>query len=89
MGQIITIMRNKIVSILSSVVIGLTVGLPFLANAQFDATTTGTAIDEVSGVTYGYFGVLIEKFWPFLLGAVILVGVIAFGKRIIHSMWGK
>jgi len=82
---------NKVFSVLKT---GLLIGvasLPLLASAQttFSTTSLGTAIDDVSGTTYDYFTVLITKFWPFLLGAVILVGVIVFGKRIIHSMWGK
>jgi len=65
--------------------------LPFatFASTPLSTTTLGTSIDTVSGTTMDYFGVLIEKFWPFLLGAVILVGVILFGKRIIHGMFGK
>jgi len=59
------------------------------AHAQFSTTTLGTAIDTVSQTSYDYFGVLISKFWPFLLGAVILVGVVVFGKRIIHALFGK
>lgn len=59
------------------------------AQAAFSTTTLGTAIDTVSGTTYDYFTVLIAKFWPFLLGAVILVGVVVFGKRIIHALFGK
>jgi len=55
----------------------------------FSTTSLGTSIDTVSGSAYEYFTVLIEKFWPFLLAAVILVGVIAFGKRIVHSLFGK
>jgi len=55
----------------------------------FSTSTLGTAIGTVSATTYDYFTVLIQQFWPFLLGAVILVGVIVFGKRIIHSMFGK
>lgn len=58
-------------------------------STPFSVDTLGNAIDTVSGTTYDYFGVLIAKFWPFLLGAVILVGVIVFGKRIIHGMFGK
>lgn len=55
----------------------------------FSTTSLGTAIDTVSGSTYDYFTVLITKFWPFLLGAVILIGVIVFGKRIVHGLFGK
>jgi len=67
-------------------------GLIYTVQAQaaaFSTSTLGNAIDDVSGTTYEYFVVLIAKFWPFLLGAVILVGVIVFGKRIIHSMFGR
>ena len=61
-----------------------------VAHAEtFSTTTLGTAIDTVSGTTYDYFGVLITKFWPFLLGAVILIGILVFGKRIIRSMFGR
>lgn len=60
------------------------------ASAQaFTTSSLGAAIDTVSGTTYDYFTVLIVKFWPFLLGAVILVGVVVFGKRIIHSLFSK
>lgn len=57
--------------------------------AAFSTTTLGTAIDDVSSNTYDYFSVLISKFWPFLLGAVIIVGVVVFGKRIVHALFGK
>lgn len=57
--------------------------------APLSTATLGTSIDTVSETTLDYFTVLIAKFWPFLLGAVILVGVVVFGKRIIHSMFGK
>lgn len=83
---------NKIkLAVLSA--LGVVTGLLYagVANAQttFSTTSLGTAIDNVSGTTYDYFTVLIAKFWPFLLGAVILIGVIVFGKRIVHAMFGK
>lgn len=83
-------MSIKLLGVLGlALVIGL-VGLPFVVDAAaFSTSTLGEAIDEVSGISFDYFFVLIQKFWPFLLGAVILVGVIVFGKRIIHGMWGK
>lgn len=64
------------------------VASPLLAGATAMSTTTlGSNIDEVSGITLDYFGVLIAKYWPFLLGFIILVGVVAFGKRTIHRLF--
>ena len=81
-------MKMVIASVASAVA---TFGLALVASAQtpFSTSTLGTAIDKVSGTSYDYFGVLIDRFWPFLLGAVILVGVVVFGKRIIHSLFGR
>jgi len=45
-------------------------------------TELGVQIDNVNGYTMAYVGILLTKFWPFLLGAIILLGVLAFGKRI-------
>lgn len=72
-------------------VVGLSLVAPYAAAAQttFSTTSLGTAIDTVSGTTYDYFTVLLAKFWPFLLGAVILVGILVFGKSIIHRMFGS
>jgi hypothetical protein len=61
----------------------------FAKAAAFSTSSLGVAIDDVSALTYDYFLVLIAKFWPFLLGAIILVGILVFGKRIVHSMWGR
>jgi len=69
--------------------VGSALALSSAMAAPFSTSTLGDNIDTVSGTTNDYFGVLISKFWPFLLGAVILIGVIVFGKRIIHSMFGK
>lgn len=88
-------LKNKIAQkVLASLGVAAAVLLPLApmvaaAQTPFSTTTLGTAIDSVSGTSYDYFTVLIAKFWPYLLGAVLLVGVIAFGKRIVHSMWGK
>jgi hypothetical protein len=83
-------MRNLYAKVLGAA--GAVTGLLYagLAHAQpFSPTVLGENIDTVSSSTQSYFSVLIEKFWPFLLGAVILIGVIVFGKRIVHSMFGR
>lgn len=86
--------RTKMKKILfGALALGLAV-VPLLggvASAQtpMSTTTLGTNIDSVSGQANDYFSVLLAKFWPFLLGATILVGVIYFGRSIIHRMFGK
>lgn len=55
------------------------------AQAQMSTTTLGTSIDTISDTTYDYFGVLLAKLWPFVVGFVILIGVWYLGRRFIHS----
>jgi len=55
----------------------------------FVVSFIGEAIDDVSRTVADYFTVLIMKFWPFLLGATLLLGVIMFGIIIINAMWRK
>lgn len=51
--------------------------------STMSTTTLGTAIDSTNGTVYDYFLVLLDKYWPFLVGFGILVGVWGFGKRVI------
>lgn len=58
---------------------------PLLAKAETMSTgTLGANIDLVNGTFMDFLGILITKYWPFLLGAVILVAIWAFGKSIIQ-----
>ena len=83
-------MDTKAKLVIGALVVALLlVGVASAQATTFSTTSLGTAIDSVSGTTYDYFLVLIASFWPYLLGAIILVGVIFFGRRIITSMFGK
>lgn len=76
-------MRNKI---LAGAGIAFAVVAPFamtLAHAQMTTTTLGASIDTVSGTTQDYFAVLLAKYWPFVVGFLILLGVWHYGKRVI------
>jgi len=39
-------------------------------------TTLASNIDSLGNVLQGYFGVLINNFWPILLGITILLAVV-------------
>lgn len=84
-------MLNKFLKGAAIVVGSMSAGLlPLLATATtFSTTSLGAAIDDVSGNTYDYIAVLLNKFWPLLLGATILIGVLVFGKRVVHALFGK
>lgn len=57
-----------------------------VAHAQVLATSTlGTAIDSINGTFYGYFLVLLESYWPFVVGAGVLVMVWHFGRRLLTA----
>jgi len=62
----------------------LSLGLALCAKAEtMSSTTLGTKIDTVNTTFMDFLGVLIEKYWPFLLGAIILVAVWAFGRKVL------
>lgn len=80
-------MRNKIVAALGiAAIVGVAL-LPALAGAQMTTSTLATNIDSVSNTALGYVTVLLTTYWPFVLGFLILLGVIAFGKRAIVSLF--
>lgn len=58
-------------------------GLVSAAHAQITTSTLGTAIDDLNASTYDMFQVLLAKYWPFVLGFIILAAVWLFGKRIL------
>lgn len=78
-------MKNKLYAGLGILGTGLaTLAMTTMtAAAQMSTTTLGTSIDSVNTTTTDYFSVLLTKYWPFLVGFVILVGVWHFGKRIL------
>ena len=49
----------------------------------------GNAINQVSAITYDYLFVFINKFLPYLLGAILLLSILFFGKTIIQTMFKK
>ncbi len=59
--------------------------LPLISFAQVSTTTLGTAIDSVNGTWYDYFQVLLTHYWPFVVGAGILVLVWHFGRRLLNA----
>jgi hypothetical protein len=71
---------KKIISIGAVGAVALTaVLLPYLSfAAAFSTTTLGDNIDSLSGQANDMFVVMIAKYWPFVLGGLILSGVIGF-----------
>lgn len=82
-------MNKKIMVWASGAVVAVAgVVLPMLASAQISTTTLGSSIDTVNGAWYDYFGVMITHYWPFAVGALLLVGVIRYGKSLANALFG-
>jgi ethanolamine transporter EutH len=62
----------------------LPIALP-MAHAQMSTSTLGASIDTVNTTTMDYFTVLLAKYWPFVVGFLILLGVWYFGRHIVNS----
>lgn len=81
--------QAKILGIVGMLSLMLVVGgsffAPPVASAQLTTTTLGTAVDSINSTWYDYFTVLLAKYWPFLVGAIILVGIWHFGKRLLFG----
>lgn len=78
---------NKILTFIGAGIAGLTaflVGLTASATTM-SSGTLGTSIDTMNGTVYDYFQVMLEKYWPFIVGFGILVAVWYIGRRLIHS----
>jgi hypothetical protein len=83
-------MRNFLIKAVAPISALATFVIAKVAGATtFSSTSLGTAIDSVSSNTFDYFLVLIDKFWPFLLGGILLSGVIGFGIALVVRFWGK
>lgn len=67
---------------------GLVAPLAF-ASDPMSTTTLGANIDTISGTFGDYIATMIAKYWPFLLGGLILLGVIGFGRRAILSAFHR
>lgn len=78
-------MRNKVLAGLGIAMVVITPLAFTLAHAQMTTSTLGTNIDSVSGTTTDYFTVLLAKYWPFVVGFLILLGVWHYGKRVIQG----
>ena len=76
----------------AGIILGTTVGIAFAQTSTpaigMTTTTLGTNIDTVSNLVLAYIGTLLTKYWPFVLIGLILVGVFAFGKRLIGRLFG-
>lgn len=59
----------------------------FIIKPYFTTSSTGLALDDVSANTYDYIGVLLKKFWPFLLGAAIFVGLDVISFLIVNRIF--
>lgn len=80
-------MKNLKAKLLAGAGVAAVIGLalvPF-ANAQLTSSTLGTSIDSINSTWYDYFTVLLNKFWPFLVGAGILVAVWWFGRHLLRA----
>lgn len=69
-----------LISVIGAAVLGV-----MSAGAQMTSSTLGTAIDSVNSTTYDYFLVLLNKYWPFVVGFLILLGVWRYGRGILHG----
>lgn len=54
---------------------------------RYSTTTLGCSIDKISGLNYDYFTLLIKKFWPYLLGGLLLLGVLWFIYKITKKLY--
>ncbi len=68
--------------------VGTLLGSAYAHAAAISTSTLGSSIDDVSSTWYDYFTVFLSHAWPYIVGAVILVGMVIFGKRIIHALFG-
>ena len=78
-------MLKKILGYGSALVAGALVLVNSASAAVMSTSTLGSSIDSLNGTVGDYFQVLLDKYWPFVVGFVILVGVWYFGRRIINS----
>jgi len=79
---------NKIkVALLCGVsgIVALISGLGIAKAEIMSSSTLATQIDTVNTTFMDYLSVLITNYWPFLLGAIVLAAVWAFGRRIWSS----
>lgn len=58
-----------------------------VGDAPMNPAQLGISTDQTSNTAVGYIVVLLSKWWPFIIGFLILLGVIAFGKRSIVSLF--
>lgn len=80
-------MRNKILAGLGAVsAVGLSL-FPHLAGAQMSTTTLATQIGNVNQTAYDYLGVVIGSYWPFVLGFMIIIGVLAVGIYFVKRLF--
>jgi hypothetical protein len=82
-------MFKKILMVAAPVTATLGALLAPLAHAQMTPADLAANIDKVASTTQTYFGVLITNGWPYILGALVLVGFIVFGRGIITRLFGK
>lgn len=54
---------------------------------MLSTTTLGTVIDNVNSVWYDYITVFLTHYWPFLVGAMVVVGVVALGIRFLVHLF--
>jgi ABC-type uncharacterized transport system permease subunit len=52
-------------------------------------STLETGLGSIGSTAYSYLSIVITTYWPFLLGVIILVGALAFGKSAIARMFGR
>ena len=56
------------------------------SGSNLNASGTGCAIDILNTTWYSYFLVLLEKFWPFVVGVIILLAVWFFSEMITRQL---
>lgn len=72
----------------SAIAIG-TIAMPFLASAQMSTTTLATQIDNVNAAAYDYLAVVITNYWPFLLGFLVIGGILGFAISLVVRLFHR
>jgi len=59
------------------------------AFADTDPFNVQGKIDLVASTTGSYFDIMLTSFWPFVLGATIIVLVVGLGYKLIKKLFGS
>ena len=74
-------------AVAASAVAGVVASTP--AFADTDPFGVQGKIDLVASSTGNYFDIMLTSFWPFVLGATIIVLVVGLGYKLIKKLFGS